>query len=497
MPPKRTAEELHALSHPRSKRSYKETNWAIKKLDSEPLLRQDIQWQVLEDIFADRSFRFTAPVDSKSAPAPPIYVNFDQLFLEAILSSMKTTQSVRSKLVANPEFAMNYCKICLLINVGRFNTTLAFYPNMRTALRTYHPVPALQTEEISRKEMSDAPRLKGMLKAAMLDWEYKNPPTTLKDVARRAVSPDLTRGPPTTVVEAIFLIFQEASWVSEKYFPEGFDLWDIFFPSDMPSLPRARAFLSVLHHILENKDFLTDFDTSPTEKRILDPPVELERALPPGAPKENVDPPEELQFAREMKALREGVVKTVPAIQKKEEEAREKLRKEAEREHAVRSGEQPSVSKRVATGVARPTQASYARTQHRQEMAGVVPEILPPGWEKENYSASTPQSSGLSVAWLQVKRDLMHNRDPDYDSEEEEAWSYSTLQRRATLTMVNPATGVRGPAKNLVEFEEWQRRRANGSEEAVVQVGAGDEDGGGGEYGIGGGEGGSDMGDDE
>lgn len=38
---------------------------------------------------------------------------------------MKTTQSVRSKLVANPEFAMNYCKICLLINVGRFNTTLA------------------------------------------------------------------------------------------------------------------------------------------------------------------------------------------------------------------------------------------------------------------------------------------------------------------------------------------------------------------------------------
>lgn len=58
---------------------------------------------------------------------------------------------------------------------------------MRTALRTYHPVPALQTEEISRKEMSDAPRLKGMLKAAMLDWEYKNPPTTLKDVARRAV----------------------------------------------------------------------------------------------------------------------------------------------------------------------------------------------------------------------------------------------------------------------------------------------------------------------
>lgn len=89
--------------------------------------------------------------------------------------------------------------------------------------------------------MSDAPRLKAMLKAAMLDWEVKHPPTTLKDVAQRAVrslllvfvaahwyavcgggklsrgkravqvSPDLTRGPPTTVIEAIFLLFQEAS----------------------------------------------------------------------------------------------------------------------------------------------------------------------------------------------------------------------------------------------------------------------------------------------
>lgn len=23
-----------------------------------------------------------------------------------------------------------------------------------------------------------------------------------------------------------------SQWVSEKYFPEGFDLWDIFFPSE-------------------------------------------------------------------------------------------------------------------------------------------------------------------------------------------------------------------------------------------------------------------------
>jgi len=60
---------------------------------------------------------------------------------------------------------------------------------MRTALRTYHPVPSLQTEETSQKEMSDAPRIKGMLKGAMLDHEVSNPPTTLKDVARKSVRP--------------------------------------------------------------------------------------------------------------------------------------------------------------------------------------------------------------------------------------------------------------------------------------------------------------------
>lgn len=39
---------------------------------------------------------------------------------------------------------------------------------------------------------------------------------------------------------------------------------------------------------------------------------------------------------------------------------------------------------------------------------------------------------------------------------------YCPAVRRATLTMVNPATGIRGPAKGMAEFEEWQRRRANG-----------------------------------
>jgi hypothetical protein len=67
---------------------------------------------VLHDIFSDRSFRYTAPVDQNSAPAQqPIMLNFDQLYLESVLSSMKTTQQLRTKLIENPQFAINFCKV--------------------------------------------------------------------------------------------------------------------------------------------------------------------------------------------------------------------------------------------------------------------------------------------------------------------------------------------------------------------------------------------------
>lgn len=32
------------------------------------------------------------------------------------------------------------------------------------------------------------------------------------------------------------------------------------------------------------------------------------------------------------------------------------------------------------------------------------------------------------MVWKEVKRDLLHNRDPDYDSDEEEPWGYNTLR---------------------------------------------------------------------
>lgn len=56
--------------------------------------------------------------------------------------------------------------------------------------------------------------------------------------------------------------------------------------------------------------------------------------------------------------------------------------------------------------------------------------------------------------------------------------------------MVNPATGIRGPAKGMAEFEEWQRRRANGFDSDAAAAELLDD-------GAIAGEGASEMGDDE
>jgi hypothetical protein len=59
-------------------------------------------------------------------------------------------------------------------------------PEMRTALRTYHPVPSLQKADAN---LQDAPRIKNILKACSLkDEAATNLPVTPAELRARAVS---------------------------------------------------------------------------------------------------------------------------------------------------------------------------------------------------------------------------------------------------------------------------------------------------------------------
>ncbi len=58
------------------------------------------------------------------------------------------------------------------------------FPEMRTALRTYHPVPSLQKTD---GNLQDAPRIKNILKSCFLHRERQNPLMTPADALTRSV----------------------------------------------------------------------------------------------------------------------------------------------------------------------------------------------------------------------------------------------------------------------------------------------------------------------
>ena len=90
----------------------------LKKEDGIPLWRKDIQFSFLRAVFEDKTPAFTLDVDgSKGHTFADIYIN-------AMARSSKTSKVLREKLLSDRESAMNMAMICLLVNVGRMNTTL-------------------------------------------------------------------------------------------------------------------------------------------------------------------------------------------------------------------------------------------------------------------------------------------------------------------------------------------------------------------------------------
>lgn len=171
----------------------------IKRNDSEMLTRQDIQFDLLYYIFADPAKVFTDQTPGKLAAK----VNFCDLYVNALYHSRKCSKVLKDKMKETPAFAIEFGKISLLANVGRINTTMAcklfeslklinsadhepaVFPEMKTALRTYHPVPSLQRTD---GNLQDAPRIKNCLKAALLPSETRDlPPAALTDVMQKRV----------------------------------------------------------------------------------------------------------------------------------------------------------------------------------------------------------------------------------------------------------------------------------------------------------------------
>lgn len=93
----------------------------IKRNDGEPLTREDLQYALLRHIFDDQHAVFTDPFSAE----PSKKVTFRDLYVNALLSSPRSSRAIKDKMLEMPEYATDFAMLALLANVGRINTTMA------------------------------------------------------------------------------------------------------------------------------------------------------------------------------------------------------------------------------------------------------------------------------------------------------------------------------------------------------------------------------------
>ncbi|KAI0977333.1 hypothetical protein F4678DRAFT_412624 [Xylaria arbuscula] len=275
----------------------------LKKDDGEPLWRRDIQYDFLRAIFDDDTRVFTNSYE----PGNSERQSFADLYIDTMARSSKTSKVLRDKLLSDREAAKGMAMVCLLVNVGRMNTTLNFFPEMRAQLRTYHAIPSLQAHQDASayKQLQDAPRLKSILKGAAEDRPEPHELAEFKNL----------KSPRSNPVNLIFLIGHQATQIAELHFPSGGEFHDLIMKTNYTSQSRAKAFLWLMWQYLES-----DFTEEGCEENPFGAGVDYELGLAnQGVPRveemtaeeearENIDSPEEVEFGREKQSHRAKII---------------------------------------------------------------------------------------------------------------------------------------------------------------------------------------------
>lgn len=276
----------------------------IKKPDGIPLWRKEIQYAFLSEVVHDETKCFTR----LGGTTPD--ATFAEIYTDSMARSSKTSKVLKDRLQIDEPAAKNMAMICLLVNVGRMNTTLNFFPEMRAQLRTYHPIPALQAYPTQKdyKSLQDAPRLKSILKGASEDTEE---PRNLAQLRSAAI-------PRTNPVNLIFVLSQAANEISQSHFLDKIDFFDLAIRPTITSHSRARAFLWLMWWYLESdftKEAALNNPFGPGEYKEDQDPADPE-TIPLLVPQlvhiteeegdaENIDPEDEVQFGKRMTKERE------------------------------------------------------------------------------------------------------------------------------------------------------------------------------------------------
>ncbi|KAG6034895.1 hypothetical protein E4U19_005342 [Claviceps sp. Clav32 group G5] len=308
----------------------------LKKEDGEPLWREDIQYDFLRAVFDNEQKVFTNSYDTSIGKQC-----FADLYIDTMSRSSKTSKVLRDKLLSDRDAAKGMAMVCLLVNVGRMNTTLNFFPEMRAQLRTYHAIPSLQAHQDAHayKQLQDAPRLKSILKGGAEDREEPSSLEKLKDV-------DVPR---TNPVNLIFSMCHSAQRVAELHFPAHQEFHDLIMKTQYSSQSRAMAFLWLMWFYLES-DFTeegceenpfgagVDYGLDVANQGVpeLIEMTEEERAH------ENVDSREEVEFGQEKQKTRAKILEMDQAYLNERETKRGKRAANTEEGPAILPRIRPS-----------------------------------------------------------------------------------------------------------------------------------------------------------
>lgn len=262
----------------------------LKKKDGEPLWRVDIQYDFLAYIFHNEQKVFTNTYKNAKG------FTFADIYIDAMARSSKTSRVLCEKLIGHREAALNMAMVCLLVNIGRMNTTLNFFLEMRAQLRTYHPIPSLQTysDQSDYKQLQDAPRLKSILKGACED---RREPGTFNELA------EIGR---TNPINLVFLVSTFASKVQDRFFVSPYEFHDLIMNESLTSESRGRVFLWLMWAYLETDLSSEKLKNNPFgfgQNGGLSIP-ELVKMTPEEQEKENIDTPDEVAFGKAMKKER-------------------------------------------------------------------------------------------------------------------------------------------------------------------------------------------------
>ncbi|KKA27055.1 hypothetical protein TD95_002466 [Thielaviopsis punctulata] len=275
----------------------------LKKEDGDPLWRKDIQYDFLKAIFDDETkvFRNSYEPDRIGMQC------FADLYIDTMARSSKTSKVLRDKLLSDREAAKGMAMVCLLVNIGRMNTTLNFFPEMRAQLRTYHAIPSLQAHQDAHayKQLQDAPRLKSILKGAVED---RDEPRSIMEIKAKHV-------PRTNPVNLLFLIVQSAQKIHELHFPADQEFHDLVMKTQYSSITRAKAFLWLIWFYLESDFTEEGCDENPFGRgvdyglNVANQGIPQLRVMTPEEEaQENVDTQSELDFGEEKRLLRHRIL---------------------------------------------------------------------------------------------------------------------------------------------------------------------------------------------